>query len=131
MSDDRSADSGVWTDATKSKLCVVFAGQPYELKVYGDWHDEQAKGRAKRAGVDLSTFQRSIILNRGCNPSQGGYFVRGHTAKDDYGRWLGFERRRDGKMQMGRSGNPEGYIFGKDAFLPPDEDRSMIEPVAT
>ena len=115
----------LWDNPEKTKLRIVVNGQHYVLTVWGDWHDEQAKGRAKRAGVDLATFHRVIILGRGANPSQGGYLVRGHSAKDDYGRWLGFTRRRDGKMQMSMSGSPEGYTFGKDAFLPPEEDRPL------
>lgn len=115
-----------WLDPEQSKAEFTANGELTTLKVYSKWDDAHALQRAKRAGVDLATVIRVVLLVRGIGG--GGYLVRAHAAQSQYGTWLGFSLRRDSKMQMSRSGSPSGYEFGRDMFLPPEPDRAFTSP---
>lgn len=118
-----SAPAIRWLDPEHTKAECDRDGVPTTFKVYSRWDDAHALARARRAEVDLATVIRVVLLVRGMGG--GGYLVRAHAAKSQYGLWLGFALRRDGKMQMSRSGSPTGYEFGRDMFLPPEADRSL------
>lgn len=109
----------VWLDSDHKQVRYARGEMVTVVTVYGDWDDEHAQKRAKRAGVDLATLQRVLILQR--STMGNGYLVRGHVARTQHGTFCGFTRRRDGKMQMSQSGSPSGYTFGRDVFVPPDD----------
>ncbi len=87
------------------------------LKVYGEWDDDKAQKRGKRAALDLTTLRRVLVKVHGTNGND--YLVRGHVALDQYKRWNAITARRDCKMQLHLGSSTTGYVEGESFFHPP------------